>query len=197
MFLSSYLFSYWIVLWCREINSLDGSCGAHLLTLAAGAALQRVDVRQVALDGDSSERALLFTLATTDTCYSTSLLGSRTLVAVDATNIHTASLRSFLAQLDDVARTGLGTSSTSSTKLLVDLSQTGFGIDGNGSKLACFGTVATAKTSKSTSGLTGGTGVHSRTCAQSAILYRLRAVFTRTITSHHSHHGLGVSNSHT
>ena len=96
MFLSSYLFSYWIVLRRREIHSHDGTGGTYFLALAAGAALHRVDVRQVALDGDSSERALLLTLAATDTSGCTCLLGSRTLVAIDTADIHTSALRPFL-----------------------------------------------------------------------------------------------------
>ena len=181
----------------REIYSHDGSGGTYLLALAARTTLLRVDVRQIALDGNSPKRTLLLTLAATDTSGCTCLLGSRPLVAIDTADIHTSALRPFLANLDDVTRTCLGTSSTSGTEILVNLGQTSLRVDGNSPKLTGIGTVATTKAAESTGSLTGCTGIHCRTCAQSAILCRLRAVFTRAVTSHHSHHRLGVSNSHT
>ena len=50
----------------REIDCHDGMLRAHLLALAANAALLGVDVSEIVSKSDSAERTLLLTLAATD-----------------------------------------------------------------------------------------------------------------------------------
>ena len=84
-------------------------------TLATQTALGVVDVRHIVLYGDGTKRTLLLTLATTDAGGFTSLHSYRTLVFVDAGYKYSPTLRSLLAQLDNVAWTSLCTSTAGGT----------------------------------------------------------------------------------
>ena len=94
----------------REVHSVDGLRRTNGHTLTAQAALVKVDVRNVVLDGNGTKRALLLALATTDAGSLARLHGSRSLVLVDTTDEDTTILRSLLAQFNDVTRTSLDTS---------------------------------------------------------------------------------------
>ena len=133
---------------------MDGLGRTYGNTLAADAALVEVDVRHVVLNGDGTKRTLLLTLAATNTCSLAGLHGSRTLVLVDAADIDTTVLWSFLTQLDDVTRTSLDTSATRGTLLFIDLGETSLGIHVDSVELAGSDTVATTQTTKTASGLT-------------------------------------------
>ena len=76
----------------------------YLLALTAYATLLVVDIGETPIHGDSTERTLLLTLAATYTSHRAGGLGGRTLVLVDTPYIDTTSLRTLLADLDDMAR---------------------------------------------------------------------------------------------
>ena len=133
---------YWFR--CREIHGDDGMSGTSLLALATETAFLRINVTEVTLDGDSTEGALLLTLAATDTADLAGLHRYGTLVTIDAGHIDSSALRTLLTQFDDVARTSLHTSTAGNALLLVDLGNARLGIDADGIKLTSLHTVATA-----------------------------------------------------
>ena len=116
----------------------------YFLALTAETALVRINVAEVALDSNSAEGAFLLALAATDTADLASLHRNSSLVAVDTRALHSPTLRSFLAQLDNVTRAGLHTCTTGNALLFVDLSDACLRIDADGIKLTSLHTVATA-----------------------------------------------------
>ena len=127
----------------REIDSVDGAGGTYSHTLATQTALRMVDVRHVVLNGNGTKGAFLLTLTTTDAGCLTSLHGHRTLVLVDARDEHSPTLRTLLAELDNVARTSLDAGATSHTLLFVNLGETCFRVDVDGVKLTGSHTITT------------------------------------------------------
>ena len=113
-------------------------------TLTAQAALVRVDIRTVVADGNSTERALLLALATTNAADLAGLHGNGAFVLADAGDVHSPTLRPLLAQLDDATRTSLHTGTAGHTPLFVDFGNARLRIDVNGIKLAGLYAVATA-----------------------------------------------------
>ena len=155
-----------------------------------------VDVSQVVLNGDSTERTFLLTLSTSDTANCTSLHSSRTLVLIYTRYKHTSVLRSLLTEFDDVSWTSLDTSTARGTLLIVDFRNTCCWINTDSTKLTCSYAIATSQTAKTTCCLTGTTSMHRCTCAQSGIFSNLGSMLTCSVTSYYSHHGLSISNSH-
>ena len=175
---------------------MDRTCGTNSHTLTAQTALCVVDVRHVVLDGDSTKRALLRTLATTDTSSLTSLHGYRSFVFVDTRHEHSPTLRALLTQLNDVAWTSLDASPTSHTLLLVNLRESGLWVHVDGIKLTSGNTVATAQTAETTGCLTSTTRVHRCTRAQTAVLRNLRTQGTCSVTTHDGNLRFTIGNSH-
>jgi hypothetical protein len=146
------LFFFWFGSW--EIHSVDSLSRTNGYALTAETALVEVDVRNIVLNGDGTERTLLLALATTNTSSLTSLHGYGTLVLVDAGYIHLATLRALLTKLDDVTRTSLHTGTARRTLLLIDLGQTGLRIHVESVKLTSSYAIATSQTTESASRLT-------------------------------------------
>ena len=90
---------------------MDCSRRANSYALAAHPAFGKVDIRNIVLDCDSTERTFLCTFAAPDTSIRAGLASNSPFVFVHATNEDAARLRPFLPQLDDVLRTSLDTSS--------------------------------------------------------------------------------------
>ena len=133
------------------MNSTSWAC---VLTLAAETALVVVDVCQVILDSDGIKLAYFLALATSNTSVGTSLARYSALVFVDAHHYHATVLRTFLAQLDDVAWACLHTLAAASTLLVVHLWKTCLGVHVDSVEFASCHTVATAQAAERTSRLT-------------------------------------------
>ena len=85
----------------REINSDDGACRAHRLTLTAKLALGEINVGDVVLNGDGIVSTSLRADSAADAAGRASLLHSWPLVLVHAGHVHPHSARSLGPQLDD------------------------------------------------------------------------------------------------
>ena len=155
-----------------------------------------VNVGDVVLDGDGSEGTFLGTLATADAGSLASLHRHRALVFVDAGDEHSPTLRTLLAQFDDVARTRLDTGSARRALLFVNLRKSRLRVHVDSVKLAGGHTVATTQATKATGRLAGTTRIHGRTGAQSAVLGNLGAHGTASVTTYYGYHRLTVGNGH-
>ena len=175
---------------------MDGSSRTSNHTLATDAALVVINVADIVLNGDSLELTFFLALTTTDTSSLTSLHGHRTLVLVDTRDEHSPTLRTLLAEFDDVARTSLDTSSASHTLLLVNLGKSGLGIHVDSIELTSSNTIATTQTAKSTSRLTSATGIHGSTRTKTAVLGNLRTLLACSVTTHNGNHRFAVGNGH-
>ena len=122
---------------------MDRSCWTRILALAAQTALVVVDVCQVVLNGDCIKLANFLALATTDTSVGTCLACYSALVFVDAHHYHATALRTFLAQLDDVAWTCANALAAAGTFLVIHLWQTSLRVHVDSVELAGCYTVAT------------------------------------------------------
>ena len=103
---------------------MDGTCWARIFALTAQTALVVVDVCQVVLDGDCIKLAHFLAFAATDTSVGTCLAGYSAFVFVYAHHYHATALRTFLAQLDDVAWTCANALAAAGTLLVIHLWQT-------------------------------------------------------------------------
>ena len=130
---------------------MDRSCWTRILALAAEAALVVVDVCQVVLDDDGIKLAYFLALAATDTSVGTCFACYSAFVFVDAHHYHATALRTFLAQLDDVAWTCANALAAASTYLGIHLWQTGLRVHVDSIELAGCHTVATAQATERTS----------------------------------------------
>ena len=83
---------------------MDGVGRADLYALAAHLALGEVDVGDVVLDRNGSERARLGAFAAADAAGAAGFAGNGALVLVDAGHEDAAVLEAFGAELDDVLR---------------------------------------------------------------------------------------------
>ena len=172
-------------------------CRTCLYALTTQATLIEVDIAEIVLDGDSLELTFFLALTTTDTSNGTSFLGDSALLLIDTRHIDAAVLHSLLAKFDNVARTCLDTCTTSNALVVVNLRQASLLIHMDSVKLTCGNTVATTQTAKATCRLACSGRVHSIAGAQTAILSDARTILTRAVTSHNSHLGLSIRNSHT
>ena len=122
---------------------MDSTCWARIFALTAQAALIVVDVCQVVLDDDCIKLAHFLTLAATDTSIRTCLAGYSAFVFVHAHHYHATALRTFLAQLNDVAWTCANALAAASTFLVIHLWKTSLRVHVDSIKLASCHTVAT------------------------------------------------------
>ena len=129
---------------------MDSTCWARIFALTAQTALVVVDVCQVVLDDDGIKLAYFLALATTDTSVGTCLACHSTLVFVDAHHYHATALRTFLAQLNDVAWTCANALAAAGTFLVIHLWQTCHRVHVDSIELAGCHTVATTQTAKRT-----------------------------------------------
>ena len=130
---------------------MDSTCWACVLALAAETALVVVDVCQVVLNGDCIELTHFLALATTDTSIGTCLAGYSALVFVDAHHYHATALRTFLAQLNDVAWTCANALAAAGTFLVIHLWQTCHRVHVDSVEFASCYTVTTTQASERTS----------------------------------------------
>ena len=127
---------------------MNSSSRALCHTFAAQLALGEINICEIVLHCDSIVRADFCAFAAT---YAGSLAGlSRhsTLVLVDAADEYTHSTRSFIAELDDIFRTSLGTRAAGGTEILVYDWQTCFRVHLDGSELAGSHAVTATETSE-------------------------------------------------
>ena len=122
---------------------MDGTCWACIFALTAQTALVVVDVCQVIFDGDCIKLADFLALAATDTSIGTCLACYCTFVFVHAHHYHTTALRTFLAELDDVAWTCANALAAAGTFLVIHLWQTSLWVHVDSVELAGCYTVAT------------------------------------------------------
>ena len=127
----------------REIHGNDGMCRTSLLTLPTQTAFVGVNVREIVLDSDGTEGALLLALTASDTRHLTGFHRYSTLVLVDTGHIYSPTLRTFLTEFDDTSRTNHRTGTAGRTFLLVDLGNARLGIDMDSPELTYRHTVAT------------------------------------------------------
>ena len=149
-----FLHGRFLLTW-REIQGNNGAGRTHTLTLAAETALVRVNVTEVAGHGNGFKLTFLRTFTASDAGCLAVLLCDGSLVLVDTPHKYPTALGTFLSQLNNVARTGLHTCTAGGALLFIHLRQPGFLIDGNGAKLTCGHTVATAQTAITATGFTG------------------------------------------
>ena len=133
-----------------EVQLVDGIRGTYFHTLATHATLGVVYVREVVLDGDSLELALLQAERAADTSIATSFLGDTAFVLVHAANKDTATLRPFLPEFDDRFGTGLDTSTTCRTSILHHFRQQGCRVDADSIESAGIHTIAQSQTAEAT-----------------------------------------------
>ena len=103
-----------------------------------------VYVSEIVLYRDCLKLAYLKALATSDTSVGASLTCHATLVLIDTTDVDTASLGTFLAELDDHLRTSFDTRSTGGTLIFVHLGEARLGIHVDCIKVAHSDAVAIA-----------------------------------------------------
>ena len=175
---------------------MDRTCRARIFALATQAALVVVDVCQVVLNGDCIKLAYLLALAATDTSVGTCLACYSALVFVDAHHDDAAALRTFLAQLDDVAWTCANALTTASTLLIVHLWQTRLWVHVDGVKLAGSYAVATTQTPERTSCLTHLAVVHDLTTLSTIVDACSWSCFARTVAAYHCYFGVDRSDRH-
>jgi len=118
-------------------------CGTDLYAFATQTAFLRVYIRQVVLNCYGLKLALFNAFATTDAGSLAGFHRYGTLVLVHATDKHTATLWTFLAEFDDMARTSLHTGTARGTFILIYLGQSCFRIDADSTELTGRYTVAT------------------------------------------------------
>ena len=109
----------------------------------AQAALLIINICHIVLHGNCPKVTLFLTLATADTTDGTDLHRHGTFILVDTGDEHSPTLRTFLAQFDDVTRTSLDTCTTRGTLLVINLGDARLGIDADSIELTGFHTVAT------------------------------------------------------
>ena len=112
-----------------------------------------VYVSEIVLYRDCLKLAYLKALATSDTSVGASLTCHAALVLVDTADVETASLGTFLAELDDHLRTSLDTRSTGGTLIFVHLGKARLGIHMDRIKVAHSDAVAIAQTAVATARL--------------------------------------------
>ena len=113
-----------------------------------------VYVSEIVLYRDCLKLAYLKALATSDTRVGASLASHASLVLIDTADVDTASLGTFLAELDDHLRTSLDTRSTGGTLIFVHLGEARLGIHVDRIKVAHSDTVSIAQTAVATARLT-------------------------------------------
>ena len=160
--------------------------------LTTETALLEIDVGHIVGNADGVEAALPNALATADTTDVAGLHSHRALVLVDAGDEHSPTLRTLLAQFDDMTRTSLHTSTTRGALLIVDLGNARRFVHVDGIKTTGGLAVATSQTTIAAGRLTGTTGIHRGTSAQAGILNDLLTMLTGAVTSHDSDHRLGI-----
>ena len=153
---------------------MDDMGGTGFYTLLAQTALLEVDIREIVLYSYRLELALLLALAATDTCCLAGLHCHRSLVLVHAAHIDAATLRTFLAKLDDVTWTCLDAGSTGNALLLINLGDARLGIDVDGIELAGGNTVATTQTAEAATSFASTAGMNGGTRLQTVVLGYLR-----------------------
>ena len=175
---------------------MDGTCWTCILALTAEAALVVVDVCQVVLDGDGIELAHFLALAATDTCVGTCLACYSALVFVNAHHYHATALRTFFAQLDDVAWTCAYALAAAGTLLVIHLWQTSLRVHADSVELAGCHTVATTQTAKRTSRLTHIAVMQDLAALSTVVDARFWSCFTRTVAANYCYFGVDVSDRH-
>ena len=175
---------------------MDSSCWTCVLALTAQTALVVVDVCQVVLDDDCIELTYLLALATTDTSIGTCLACYSALVFVDAHHYHATVLRTFLAQLDDVAWTCANALAAASTFLVIHLWQTSLRVHVDSIELAGCHTVATTQTAERTSRLTYIAVMQDLATLSTIVNACFWSCLARTIAANYCYFGVDISDRH-
>ena len=130
---------------------MDASAWAGLDAFAALLALREVDVGEVAAHLDSLERAGLEALLAADAAYLAVLHGDGAFLHVVACHINTTVVLALGTNLDDTARTSLGTCATTHAFVFVNLWKTSLFVDVEGIELAFLHAVAQTEAAVRTS----------------------------------------------
>ena len=170
---------------------MDASARAGLDALAALLALREVDVGEVAAHLDGFERAGLEALLAGYAAYLAVLHRNGAFLSVVAGHIHAAVVLTFGTDLDDAARTSLGTSAAAHAFVFVHLWQTCLLVDVEGVELAFLHTVAQPEAAVRTSVLASVESVGETADVGSFIMHLRRRVLTSTVATHYGNHRLG------
>ena len=130
----------------REVYLVNGTCRTFFDTLRTEPTFDGIDVAEVVLDRDGIEGTSFLTFAATDAGSLARNPCDGAFILVAAGHIDPSSLRTAFPELDDLPWTSLRTFAAGSTFLFIDYGQSRCLIDGKGSKLADFHTVATSQT---------------------------------------------------
>ena len=88
---------------------MNGSGGAYADTFPAQAAFVIVDISQVVFKSDRLERTFFHTFAAADTGHFTCFAGNAAFIFIYTGNEYPAVFRPFVAQFDNISRTGFYT----------------------------------------------------------------------------------------
>ena len=130
---------------------MDASAWACLDAFAALLALREVDVGEVSAHLDSLERAGLEALLAADAAHLAVLHGDGACLDVVACHINTAVVLALGTNLDDAARTSLGTCAAAHAFVFVDFRKTSLFVNVEGVELAFLHTVAQTEAAVRTS----------------------------------------------
>ena len=171
----------------REVDRHNGVLWTFGHALLAHLALGEIDVGEVVLHGDGLEGAHLGALAAADTGGLAVLHGHRTLLLVVARHIHAAVLGTFVANLDDGTRTGLGAHAAAHALLLIHHRQFRRWVDGDGSEVAGLHAVAAAETAVGTEAFAGVQTVGEEAGDLGVVAHLGGRVLARTLAAHYRH----------
>ena len=170
---------------------MDASARAGLDAFAALLAFREVDVGEVAAHLDSFERAGLEALLAADAAYLAVLHGDGAFLHVVACHINTTVVLALGTNLDDTARTSLGTSAAAHAFVFIYLRKTCLFVDVEGVELAFLHAVAQTKAAIRTSVLASVESVGKTTDVGSFIMHLRWCVLTSTVAANHSDHRFG------
>ena len=162
---------------------MDASAWADLDALAALLALCEVDVGEVSAHLDSLERAGLEAFLASDAAHLAVLHRDGALLHVVACYIHSAVVLAFGANLDDAARTSLGTGAAAHAFVFVDLRQTCLFVDVESIELAFLHAVAQTEAAVRTSVLACIECIGETADVGALVMHLRRCVFTSAVAN--------------
>ena len=169
------------------MDAVDSAGRTSCFTFAAERTLVGIDIGEVVGNGDSIVSANGLTLTATDTSVLASFAGYGSLGFARAEHDHTHTIVAFLANLNNITRTCLSASATSSTFVVIYLRQAGFRIDLDSAKLTSRYAVAATEATESAVGLADIHAVHDSAGAGTAEDRGARTSFAGAVTTYDCH----------
>ena len=139
---------------------MDGFRRTCAYAFATQAALGEVDICQVVFHGNGTELAFFGTFAAADAGSLAGFPCDCPFVFIDAADENPSVFRTFVAEFDNVARTGFDASTASYAFFFIDDGQPRCRIQVDGIKLAGIDTVSTPQATESAGGFANIQGVH-------------------------------------